>query len=52
MSKNDIILRNPKQGALVKATQQSQTFLTLLQQSDEQRLIELLKLLILNLLSN
>lgn len=43
MSKNDIILRNPKQGALVKATQQSQTFLTLLQQSDEQRLIELLK---------
>ena len=43
MSKNEIILRNPKQGALVKATQQSQTFLTLLQQSDEQRLIELLK---------
>ena len=43
MSKNEIILRDPKQGALVKATQQSQTFLTLLQQSDEQRLIELLK---------
>lgn len=43
MSQNEIILRNPKQGALVKATQQSQTFLTLLQQSDEQRLIELLK---------
>ncbi|MFZ7216357.1 hypothetical protein [Avibacterium avium] len=43
MSKNDIILRNPKQGALVKATQQSQTFLTLLQQSDERRLIEQLK---------
>ena len=43
MSKNEIILRDPKQGALVKATQQSQTFLTLLQQSDEQRLVELLK---------
>ena len=43
MSKNEIILRNPKQGALVKANKQSQTFLTLLQQSDEQRLIELLK---------
>ncbi|WAX71344.1 hypothetical protein [Gallibacterium anatis] len=43
MSKNDIILRNPKQGALVKATQQSQTFLTLLQQSDERRLVEILK---------
>ena len=40
MSKNEIIL---KPGALVKATQQSQTFLTLLQQSDEQRLVELLK---------
>ena len=43
MSQNEIILRNPKQGALVKATQQSQTFLTLLQQSDEQRLIDILK---------
>ncbi len=43
MSKNEIILRNPKQGALVKANKQSQTFLTLLQQSDEQSLIELLK---------
>ncbi|KGQ64593.1 hypothetical protein IO43_05780, partial [Gallibacterium anatis 7990] len=43
MSKNEIILRNPKQGALVKATQQSQTFLTLLQQSDERRLVEILK---------
>ncbi|KGQ35153.1 hypothetical protein JP34_04990 [Gallibacterium anatis] len=43
MSKNDIILRNPKQGALVKANKQSQTFLTLLQQSDEQRLIDILK---------
>ena len=43
MSQNEIILRNPKQGALVKATQQSQTFLTLLQQSDERRLVEILK---------
>ncbi|HJF74232.1 MAG TPA: hypothetical protein K8W15_08630 [Gallibacterium anatis] len=43
MSKNEIILRNPKQGALVKANKQSQTFLTLLQQSDEQRLIDILK---------
>lgn len=48
MSKNEIILRNPKQRALVKATQQSQTFLTLLQQSDEQRLIELLKTISFN----
>ena len=43
MSKNEIILRDPKQGALVKANKQSQTFLTLLQQSDEQRLIDILK---------
>ena len=43
MSQNEIILRNPKQGALVKATQQSQTFLILLQQSDERRLVEILK---------